>query len=120
MQGLLWHDVERKVAAVSFRGTKDAVDVITDLKFLRTPFVPLDSESKPESANLGKNGVGMEVHGGFYAAFVSLEPQLAPLLAALPADTAVIFTGRNCKRSRYSSVASSYCPSASSSFQFSL
>jgi hypothetical protein len=62
---------QTNTAYLSFRGTKDPIDVITDLNVLSGEFKPLDSSSE-EGLFLGK----MEVHLGFLNAFESIRDEL--------------------------------------------
>lgn len=61
------------VLAISFRGTLDAADVLTDLAFAPSRFTQLPRDDGESEA--------MFVHGGFLAAFVSLLPQLDRIVA---------------------------------------
>ena len=62
------------VLAVSFRGTLEASDVLTDLAFAPARFSALSRNSAGEDE-------AMLVHGGFLAAFSSLLPQLDRVIA---------------------------------------
>ena len=65
---------------VSFRGTKDPVDVLTDINFLATPF--FSRKVKPPRAEDGSddNDDGLLVHAGFKNAFESIRQKLAEVL----------------------------------------
>jgi len=65
---------------VSFRGTKDPVDVLTDIHFLATPFFSRMTKP-PRGENDGdEENEGMLVHAGFKNAFESIRLQLAEVL----------------------------------------
>ena len=68
---LVVYNNETNTAFLSFRGTKDPIDVITDLNVLSAEFVSLDSSAE-DGLHLGK----MEVHLGFLNAFESINMEL--------------------------------------------
>lgn len=96
-------DPAKLLAVVAFRGTKDPVDLITDISFLSAPFEPeqLSNSWDPwGGAGKSKGGLGwkdmtMEVHSGFLSSFESLRPQLSELLNPLPDATQLVFTGHS-------------------------
>ena len=98
---LVGHDKNKGVAVVAFRGTKDPVDIITDITFLSSAFEP---QSRPatwvpwadkQDGAVSWKDMTMEVHSGFLSAFESLRPQLQEKLDALPPGTKVLFVGHS-------------------------
>jgi hypothetical protein len=81
---------ESQVIIVSFRGTKDIVDVITDLSILQEPFKPSNAYEASKSQRQSEGSIDeklqsfeegfMSVHYGFYSAFESLRPKLDKIL----------------------------------------
>ena len=68
---LVVYNNESNTAFLSFRGTKDPIDVITDLNVLSAEFASLDSSAE-DGLYLGR----MEVHLGFLNAFESINMEL--------------------------------------------
>ena len=81
---LFVHDTAAEHAVFAFRGTREPLDVATDLSFLSTsPF--------PNESDVGS----IEVHSGFQAAYDSIRPLVEEALAQMPSGTQVVFTGHS-------------------------
>eukprot|EP00619_Florenciella_sp_RCC1007_P012336 CAMPEP_0205912188 /NCGR_PEP_ID=MMETSP1325-20131115/5663_1 /ASSEMBLY_ACC=CAM_ASM_000708 /TAXON_ID=236786 /ORGANISM="Florenciella sp., Strain RCC1007" /LENGTH=266 /DNA_ID=CAMNT_0053278839 /DNA_START=60 /DNA_END=860 /DNA_ORIENTATION=+ len=63
----------RNATVCSFRGTKDAVDVLTDIKFLSKTFEPR-APLHPHTSN--PHADDAKVHGGFLAAWLSIADEV--------------------------------------------
>lgn len=82
-------DSRTATAILSFRGTRDPLDVITDLSVLSSRFEPRSNVEK--GLVLGD----MEVHSGFLLALESITPQLNGLIDELPEGIKLIVTGHS-------------------------
>ncbi|KAJ1461286.1 hypothetical protein M885DRAFT_507178 [Pelagophyceae sp. CCMP2097] len=99
-QAGLWRDVKRKRLLVSFRGTSEARDVITDASAIMTPWerdatLPLDGYDDSVSLALGDPNV----HAGFRGAADSIAQRLKQLVLVAvdddPTDWEIIVTGHS-------------------------
>jgi hypothetical protein len=87
-----------RTTIVSFRGTKDPVDVLTDINFWSSPFTPLGWKEAEGASPLEGDDDGpgaLRVHGGFKAAFESIQNKVTSLLANSEATENVIFVGHS-------------------------
>ena len=99
---ILLHDRVRNTVIVAFRGTKDPIDILTDIVFFSAPFAPRTAplERNPQSPGAilssapsvgasasqpgGGAGVGeMEVHMGFLGAFESIRGKIDAVLGEI-------------------------------------
>ena len=85
---LFIYEKTKKLAILVFRGTKDPIDVLTDLSFVSSPFTTKEDTSIP--ASMHKR---MEVHVGFLNAFESIKNEISDILDTLPDDTNYLITG---------------------------
>ena len=102
---IMTFSADKNVAVIAFRGTRDPIDVITDLTVFSTPFSPRNGFSSsivtekewgnPVERTLdatgcenSSEGSEMEVHSGFLAAFESLRPRLDGLIDILVSNEA--------------------------------
>ena len=87
---LFIYEKSKKLAVLVFRGTKDPIDVITDLSFVSSPFTPMEDNSGPILKHQR-----MEVHVGFLNAFDSIKNEISEILETLPKDTKYLITGHS-------------------------
>lgn len=122
---ILTYSPHTRVASLAFRGTKDPIDVLTDLSFLSSRFSHRkegigggggrgrdkggvkdndnnddnnndnDSDAVKEQENPSDTQDIMEVHSGFLMAFESLRPALNSFLDSLPKNTKLLFAGHS-------------------------
>lgn len=93
---IITYDKRFKLVTLAFRGTKDSIDIITDITFLPRPFVPPvvlrndaaegsshdKYEGMEQDSTDGKEVDEMKVHSGFLAAFDSLVLELNAVLSS--------------------------------------
>jgi hypothetical protein len=111
--GLFAYDRVNRVAVIAFRGTKEPLDVATDVTFVRrslhaydyrgTRDVDYDIKASDLSYDIGSRTrtrtsegklIG-RVHAGFLSAFQSLSQQVENHLQTLPHGTRVVFAGHS-------------------------
>ena len=82
-------DYSQNLASLAFRGTRDPIDVITDLRISSADFEPRRNVER--GLQLGK----MEVHQGFLSAFESISVEINEILDTLHEDMRLIITGHS-------------------------
>jgi len=109
---IVLHDRKRNVVVVAFRGTKDPIDLLTDITFFSSPFAPRPGRGKslgetpaailaaargpvPGGGGAAGGGAAMEVHTGFLNAFDSIRGKIDDVLEEVlaPPATANAATG---------------------------
>ena len=100
---ILAYDVAKKTASLAFRGTRDPIDVVTDLTVLSSEFKA--KEDLESGIFFGR----MEVHQGFLSAFESLSQELSDVMGKLPKDTKLIVTGHSMGGALAQIAAAYYC-----------
>jgi len=78
-QAAMWRDRRSRRIVVSFRGTSDVMDVLTDVNLLQTPF-----EQRPDGKPSDDPRL---VHAGFFASARAVNRRLKELLVAACAGT---------------------------------
>merc|ERR1711871_359868 len=86
---LLSIDELQNIATLAFRGTRDPIDVVTDMTVRSIEFEP--RKNVESGLVLGK----MEVHQGFLSAFESLSTEINELLDDLSPNIRLIVTGHS-------------------------
>lgn len=101
--GLIAYDKRNKVCVISLRGTRDIVDIFTDVTFLPAKFLTrnqsallLTLASTPSNETVSDSLCEkMEVHSGFLTSFDSLKGQMDQLINMLPEDVQILVTGHS-------------------------
>lgn len=88
--GIFAYDSEKNLVVVSFRGTKENVDAITDVTCTSKTF----KTKVPDKFNLNVD-FEMKVHSGFINAFDSVKDQIDDLLTYVPEGADVLITGHS-------------------------
>lgn len=86
--GVISYDPTHNECICSFRGTRDVIDVLTDLTFLPVTF-------NTRNSSLYSLSTEMNVHAGFFSSFESIIPQLDNVISSLPSNTNILFVGHS-------------------------
>lgn len=91
-EAAIWRDVDRRLVVISFRGTSDVRDAVTDVSIVQTP---LEAPSVPGQ----KSDDPRQVHSGFFASARAVGRRLKELLvlacAGTPGDWELLITGHS-------------------------
>lgn len=88
--GVFLYDSERNLVVISFRGTKENVDAITDVTVVTKTFQTKDPDRFQFVGDFK-----MKVHCGFVNAFNSVKDQIDDLLTYVPEKANVLITGHS-------------------------
>lgn len=104
---LLIHHAAEGLAIISFRGTKEINDVVSDLSFIPVRFDSLFTDAHEVATNRAPNRVGPTkynfaeyttipyCHEGFLLAFESVKAEISDWVETLPKGTRLVFTGHS-------------------------
>lgn len=96
-QAALWRDETRKRLVLSFRGTNDVKDVLTDVNLLQTALLPREDGKRSDDERA--------VHAGFFAGARGVNRRLKELVfaacAGRPEQWELLLTVSYCSRARY-------------------
>ena len=88
--GIFVYDSEKNLVVISFRGTKENVDAITDVTVATKSF----QTKVPGQFQLNET-FKMKVHSGFINAFDSVKDQIDDLLTHVPEGADILITGHS-------------------------
>ena len=94
---LITYEKRRGIVTISFRGTADPIDVVTDISFLTSRFRSRNdvSDEEDDENDIFVIAKRQEVHSGFYNAFDSIKDELEKFISNLPNPTNIIMTGHS-------------------------